>query len=250
MCYNILENVSEETYIFNMSFFAVHAIEGSHYIDRRLSAHLRPDYFLYKISPSARLFNSCDLTIEELAAEYAVEIQKKHKPPYLLSAFCATGFITIEMAKILSSKEIPVQGILWFGPPNSFTETKKRSVLNYWDKTRESRMKDKLDKGLSQEQANQKLIIVENILKALVQYNCPISDRRDIFLFHQSDRTTAPHVSNIFDFNIFDKSSGLMNYLVNAEVVSINGKHGKLGEEPYCSQLAKEVRKVLAQIIK
>ena len=247
MCYNILENVLEETYIFNMSFFAVHAIGGTNDLDRRLSAHLRPDYFLYKISPSVRLLNSCTLTIEELAAEYAVEIQEKNKPPYLLSAFCATGFIAIEMAKILSSQEVPVQGVFWFNPPNPFTEAKKRSVLNYWDETREPRMKNRLDKGLSQEQANQQLIISENIIKALTQYNCSVSDRKDIFLFHPVDRTSA---SNIFDFNIFDKSSGLMNYLVNAEVVSVNGQHGKLGEEPCCSQLAKEVKKVLAQIIK
>ena len=247
MCYNILDNVLEEVYIFNMSFFAVHAIGGTNDLDRKLSAHLRPDYFLYKISPSVKLLNPGDFTIEELAAEYVVEIEEKAKPPYLLSAFCATGFIAIEMAKILLSQEIPVQGVLWFNPPNSFTETKKRSVLNYWDKTREPRMKNRLDKGLSQEQANQQLTISENIIKALIQYNCPISDRRDIFLFHPSDRTTA---SNIFDFNIFDKSSGLMNYLINAEVVSVNGKHGKLGEEPYCGQLAKEVKKVLAQIIK
>lgn len=247
MCYNILENVLEEVYIFNMSFFAVHAIGGTNDLDRKLSAHLRPDYFLYKISPSIKLLNPGDFTIEELAAEYVVEIQEKAKPPYLLSAFCATGFIAIEMAKILLSQEIPVQGVLWFNPPNSFTETKKRSVLNYWDKTREHRMKNRLDKGLSQEQANQQLIISENIIKALIQYNCPISDRENIFLFHPSDLTTK---SNIFDFNIFDKSNGLTNYLVNAKIIPINGKRGKLGEEPYCSQLAKEVKKVLVQIIK
>jgi len=238
-----------------MDVFIIHPIDGSVEQGTKVLSHFlnTTKHSIYGIHASNKLIKSCGTTIEELALEYAKQIEAKQRFPCFISGFCVGGIIALEIARIFSKKDISLAGIGMFDTPNLLSSDKKKTVLNYW-KTHKKQVKriEKMSCGIKPDIVEKQLTITENFLMALIEYQPTVFELNQSIHFFQPEENKFYfdnlNQDKIFNFNPLKKGGWIDLIRSELKIISISGRHGTFFKKPHIRVFARELLNLLNEV--
>lgn len=238
-----------------MDVFIIHPIDGSVERGTKVLSHFlnTTKHSIHGIHASNKLIEPCGVTIEGLALEYAKQIEAKQCFPCFISGFCVGGVIALEIARILSKKDIPLAGIGMFDTPNLLSPDKKETVLNYW-KTHKKQVKrmEKMSYGINPDIVEKQLTITGNFLMALVEYQPTVFEFNQEVVFFQPEENKLCFDNldqgDIFNFNPLEKGGWIDLIKSELKIISISGRHRNYCKKPHVRVFARELLNLLNEV--